>query len=410
MTVLTGGRTTGAPALNVDRVGSLWSSDRDDVVDLVAAVARLTGSASVAGADEVTDHRSARRSLDLAWDQVLSAMSASPTVTATAVDLLRRIKAVDDSLLQRDIETRNGLFHRVREGLASLAEIQSTAALVAKVPEVACALGFDRAIISRVEDSVWTPENVVVARDATWAGEILAAGRDNPLTLTAALPESEILRRRVSLVVENVQQRESVNKPIADASLSRSYAASPIVTGGEVVGFLHADCYYQQRNLDETDRQVLATFAEGLGQVLARTLVLDQVGAVRSGLDEIAARLGMPGLAGGLPAGSFGIPATATLPPAVPTRSPVPDACFGRRSGVPAPVGKADLTRRELEVLRHMAAGDTNARTARRLVISEGTVKSHVKHILRKLGAANRAEAVSLWWQTQDRGRGGASA
>ena len=33
----------------------------------------------------------------------------------------------------------------------------------------------------------------------------------------------------------------------------------------------------------------------------------------------------------------------------------------------------------------------------RRLVIAEGTVKSHVKHILRKLDAANRAEAVSRW-------------
>ncbi len=48
-----------------------------------------------------------------------------------------------------------------------------------------------------------------------------------------------------------------------------------------------------------------------------------------------------------------------------------------------------------------MAEGDTNARIARRLVISEGTVKTHVKHILRKLGASNRAEAVSRWVQLE---------
>jgi len=48
-------------------------------------------------------------------------------------------------------------------------------------------------------------------------------------------------------------------------------------------------------------------------------------------------------------------------------------------------------------VLKLMAAGDTNARIASKLIISEGTVKSHVKHILRKLCAANRAEAVSIW-------------
>lgn len=52
------------------------------------------------------------------------------------------------------------------------------------------------------------------------------------------------------------------------------------------------------------------------------------------------------------------------------------------------------LTRREIDVLRLMATGETNAGIAARLIISEGTVKSHVKHILRKLGAANRAEAV----------------
>ena len=260
---------------DVDRVGGLRPTDRDDVVDLVAAVARVTGSVPVVGSDTVRDHRSARRTLDLAWDQILSVMYASPTVTADAVGLLRRVKEVDDALLRREIATRNQSFHRVREALAALSDIQSTAALVAKVPALVCSLGFDRAIISRVEDAVWVPENVVVERDPSWAGEILAIGRDNPQTLTAALPEAEILRRRVSLVVENVQQRESVHKAIADASLSRSYAASPILTAGDVVGFLHCDCYYQQRELDETDRQVLATFAEGLGQVLARTMMLD---------------------------------------------------------------------------------------------------------------------------------------
>jgi DNA-binding CsgD family transcriptional regulator len=55
------------------------------------------------------------------------------------------------------------------------------------------------------------------------------------------------------------------------------------------------------------------------------------------------------------------------------------------------------LTHREIEILQLMAAGHTNAQVARRLVITEGTVKSHVKRVLRKLGAANRAEAVARW-------------
>ena len=55
------------------------------------------------------------------------------------------------------------------------------------------------------------------------------------------------------------------------------------------------------------------------------------------------------------------------------------------------------LTRREREVVALMAAGATNAEIADRLVISQDTVKSHVKHVLRKLRASNRAEAVSRY-------------
>jgi DNA-binding NarL/FixJ family response regulator len=54
------------------------------------------------------------------------------------------------------------------------------------------------------------------------------------------------------------------------------------------------------------------------------------------------------------------------------------------------------LTGRELEVLEAMAEGATNAQIAGSLFISDSTVKSHVKTILRKLGARNRTEAVSL--------------
>ncbi len=53
------------------------------------------------------------------------------------------------------------------------------------------------------------------------------------------------------------------------------------------------------------------------------------------------------------------------------------------------------LTPRELEVLRLLARGHTNLAIANALVVREGTVKYHVKNILRKLGASSRADAVS---------------
>jgi DNA-binding NarL/FixJ family response regulator len=51
------------------------------------------------------------------------------------------------------------------------------------------------------------------------------------------------------------------------------------------------------------------------------------------------------------------------------------------------------LTTREIDVLRLMADGKTNGDIARQLFVSQGTVKFHVKNILRKMQASNRADA-----------------
>ena len=60
--------------------------------------------------------------------------------------------------------------------------------------------------------------------------------------------------------------------------------------------------------------------------------------------------------------------------------------------GLPPAVG---LSRREMEVLSCLSQGMTSAQIASDLFITENTVKTHVRHILEKLEASNRAEAVS---------------
>jgi DNA-binding NarL/FixJ family response regulator len=91
---------------------------------------------------------------------------------------------------------------------------------------------------------------------------------------------------------------------------------------------------------------------------------LHRVADGQAALDPAVQRHLVEAIADGVPAG----PATA----------PLPDG----------------LTPREAEVLTLIAAGLSNAEIAERLVVSEATVKSHVNHMLAKIGARDRAQAV----------------
>jgi len=54
------------------------------------------------------------------------------------------------------------------------------------------------------------------------------------------------------------------------------------------------------------------------------------------------------------------------------------------------------LTEREVEVLKEIAGGNRNRDIAERLFITEETVKVHIKHLMEKLGASDRTQAVAI--------------
>ena len=94
--------------------------------------------------------------------------------------------------------------------------------------------------------------------------------------------------------------------------------------------------------------------------------------------------------------GGSGFPAAVSVPLGYLARL---RSAFGAEPAAPhaaAVPGLIDpLTSRELEVLQMLAVGTSNQAIASQLVVTLDSVKKHVSHVLSKLGAANRTEAVA---------------
>src|SRR6266568_2736435 len=335
--------------------------------------------------DPATIHlRSAEAALTAASErlaEVLRDRGNAPAHTGggDGIELLLELTNVRDRLREARSLQRIAALSRVQESLARLSGISSVSTLI------------DRA-----------PEEVHIVGDPEWAQEILQVGRAEPQQLTHMILETEMVRRRGPLLVANVQSDPRVHQPIAAASLSRSYVAAPIMPQGRVIGFLHADCYVQRRHVDEFDRDLLWIFARAFGYAFERTVLLERLHSLRREVGRLTADITRA-------TDQF---VNAEVEVARIDRENLAVARHDAATFVVDDDMTSALTRREIDVMKHMASGKTNASIAARLVVSEGTVKSHVKHILRKLAAANRAEAVSVYLRMErdaPRGRFGLS-
>lgn len=357
-------------------------TEEDRLRAVLDGLRSVAGAGDSAGRPRIAD---ARAIVDGAWSVLTELLDDKPHAGAV-LDMLRRLTVFDDALVRAVKAPRilGDVLGRLESAPSTLAD------LVKLGPQLLREFGFDRAILSRVVDGVWISQSVYVVDDPKWADEINRIGQESPQLLASGLHETEIVRRREAMIVTGVQHDSRVHRPIADASRSQSYAAAPIVSGNRVVGFLHGDCYIQGRDPTPADCEALAAYAKGLQLALSRAHAAEQLRDVGSTLS----RLGNSCRDAGETAREFDLERVVT------DTEKSDFSLAGRVTKRALGSVRAALTGREVQILELMAEGRSNGAIATKLVISEGTVKQHVKHILRKLGAGNRVEAVSMLYQS----------
>lgn len=370
---------------------SEWFTGPELSDDLEASIRAALDSAyerlSLGEVPKHLDHAAATDALERVWEALRgageNALSGAEIYRLHA--LSRSLAEVATDRCVQANETLARVLNRLEAAPCVVAD------LIRLIPELICELGFSRALISRVEGNLWLAELMYVVGDQAWAEELTQIGQGQAQTLSPGLFETELVRTQRSIIATRVQEEVwRSHAHLAPAAKTESYVAAPIVSDGEVIGILHAERYLQRRHVDETDRQTLTIFAEAVRIALSRAALAEALAAAEASLASVVKAVD----------GAVG--AVHRIPPLHASREPEEGQGMVVRygpGGAPRPL-PGDLSRRELEVLRLMAAGKSNGAIARTLVIAEGTVKQHVKHILRKLMVGSRAEAVTRWYQS----------
>jgi LuxR family transcriptional regulator, regulator of acetate metabolism len=289
-----------------------------------------------------------------------------------------------------DLALRLRACERVRQAVDTLAQLGPVSQVIDHCAvEAAEAADLDRLLLSRIERGALVVERLHLrAADGDDDGDgMLAELRRSAVRLSYPLLECELLRRRQARLVDDID-RSQPNRYAFHATMDWDvYVAVPIVVDGSVVGFLHGDRARGRRPPAQLDADALEHFASGFGLVFERAVLRRRLRDQRREIRRIA---------------TWAEARTGELSDSAIDLSAERAEEKDRGAATPAMLADdggpgAHLTAREVDVLRLMADGMTNADIARTLFVSQGTVKFHVKNILRKMQAANRADASSRY-------------
>ena len=274
---------------------------------------------------------------------------------------------------------------RVRRAVDVLAQLGPASQIVDRcAPAAAAAADLDRVVLSRIDDGTLVVERVHLGAGDGYGGG--ATVEPTPLRLSYPLLECELLRRRQARLVTDIDHSQPARYAFLDTLRWRAYVASPILVDGIAVGFLHGDRAPGRRPLAQLDVEALEQFAAWFAVVFERAVLRRRLREQRREIRRISswaeARSGE--------LSDRAIDLSSNLSEEQDPRAGAPELLT--EDGL-----TTHLTSREIDVLRLMAEGKTNGDIARVLFVSQGTVKFHVKNILRKMQASNRADASARY-------------
>lgn len=359
----------------------------DNVRSVLDDFSDVLGSAGLPRIADVYTVDAAESALETALDIVVLQMqqsersNAEQVRQATAFGQLRRAQIM---LAGAVTLRRSDALSSVRMAIDNIRQVGTVAEFVVRVPIEATRLGFDRCLLSRVSNGLWITRSAFARDDADFGEALVDAGNRTPRTIDARLVEYDLLRKRKSLLVRDAESNDRVRPDFKQLGQPVAYVVAPVVANGSIVGLIHGDLNPDSNPVDEFDRDLLDAFSCGLGLALEGLNYRARFDRIRSQMDDDLDNAGPSILGDGSESPDSVV--VGGVPPTTGSRPRQPNSLLER------------LTDREAEVLAHVVKGETNRRIAARLYVSETTVKAHMKHILRKLEASNRAEAVSRYF------------
>jgi ATP/maltotriose-dependent transcriptional regulator MalT len=283
--------------------------------------------------------------------------------------------------LERERLSRRYLRHsdgteQVREAVRRLGESGSPALVIKRsAEEFGASSDKDVVLVSRIDGDQIRAQAIWSREDQTSAEQALRELHDRAIPLRYPLVEAEAAHRHRGLLVSVSTSSRRASPELAATLRWHSYAVVPIMLEGKAAGLLHTGRTGEMTVVDELDLELAVRYANGLAQVFERAVLREQLQRQQAQLGSAAQWINAQTID------------LSNLPR--PTSAAITARGDGDLAGV--------LTSRELDVMRLIARGQSNREIATTLMVGEGTVKYHVKNVLRKLQARSRSQAISRY-------------